>query len=147
MSTSILDIHAYVGVSDPKQGLTFYCGGLGLSLKKQLSPRRLKLEGAGTPIYLLGNHPEIADLGSTSATRDFERHWMPVHLDFIVTFLNDMVDQFLGHSTALDRAIKEREHGRISNMADPFSKGFDLIEFFGNGYTAVSRSVQIGRLE
>ncbi len=74
MSTSIPDIHAYVEVSDLIQGLKFYCGGLSLSLKKQLSPRRLKLEGAGTPLYLLGNRPETADLGSTSTTRDFERH-------------------------------------------------------------------------
>ena len=54
---------------------------------------------------------------------------------------------FSARGTTLDRVIKKREHGRITNMADPFGNGFDLIEFFGNGYTAVSRSVQIGRLE
>ena len=62
MSTSILDIHAYVEVSDPKQGLKFYYGDLGLSLKKQLSPRRLKLEGDGKPIYLRENRRKIAVL-------------------------------------------------------------------------------------
>jgi len=50
-----------------------------------------------------------------------------------------MFDRILLHGTTLDRAIKEREHGRIANMADPFGNGFVLIEFFGNGYTAVSR--------
>jgi hypothetical protein len=37
-------------------------------------------------------------------------------------------------------AIKLREYGRIANMADPFGNGFDLIEFSGSGYDAVSRS-------
>ena len=40
----------------------------------------------------------------------------------------------------LDREVKRREYGRIANMADPFGNGFDLIEFAGAGYDAVSRS-------
>jgi hypothetical protein len=31
-------------------------------------------------------------------------------------------------------------YGRIANMADPFGNGFDLIEFTGSGYDAVSRT-------
>jgi predicted enzyme related to lactoylglutathione lyase len=121
--------------------MNFYCDGLGLSLKRQLSPRWVELQGAGTPIYLLGNRPETADLGSTSATRSFERHWTPVHLDFVVTSLDEMVKRLLDFGATRDQAIKEREYGRIANMADPFGNGFDLIEFAGDGYEAVSRSV------
>jgi predicted enzyme related to lactoylglutathione lyase len=141
MCASIVGIHAYIEVSELALGMNFYCDGLGLSLKRQLSPRWVELQGAGTPIYLLGNRPETADLGSTSATRSFERHWTPVHLDFVVTSLDEMVKRLLDFGATRDQAIKEREYGRIANMADPFGNGFDLIEFAGDGYEAVSRSV------
>ncbi|MBT3370848.1 MAG: VOC family protein [Rhodospirillaceae bacterium] len=137
----MVGIHAYIEVSELALGMNFYCDGLGLSLKRQLSPRWVELQGAGTPIYLLGNRPETADLGSTSATRSFERHWTPVHLDFVVTSLDEMVKRLLDFGATRDQAIKEREYGRIANMADPFGNGFDLIEFAGDGYEAVSRSV------
>jgi len=138
MCASIVGIHAYIEVSELALGMNFYCDGLGLSLKRQLSPRWVELQGAGTPIYLLGNRPETADLGSTSATRSFERHWTPVHLDFVVTSLDEMVKRLLDFGATRDQAIKEREYGRIANMADPFGNGFDLIEFAGDGYEAVS---------
>ena len=41
---------------------------------------------------------------------------------------------------ALDRDVKVQEYGRIANMADPLGNGFDLIEFAGAGYDAVSRN-------
>ena len=141
MCASIVGIHAYIEVSELALGMNFYCDGLGLSLKRQLSPRWVELQGAGTPIYLLGNRPETADLGSTSATRSFERHWTPVHLDFVVTSLDEMVKRLLDFGATRDQAIKEREYGRIANMADPFGNGFDLIGCAGDGYEAVSRSV------
>jgi hypothetical protein len=37
------------------------------------------------------------------------------------------------------RVGREHKYGRIANMADPFRNGFDLIEFSGSGYDAVSR--------
>ena len=39
----------------------------------------------------------------------------------------------------LDRPIQDADYGRMANMADPFGNGFDLIEFSGSGYDAVSR--------
>jgi len=128
MAATIVGIHAYIEVTDLTLGMEFYCTGLGLSLKKQLSPRWVELEGAGTPIYLLGNRPVDVDLGSTIATRTFGRHWTPVHLDFIVTSLNEMVERLIRYGATLDRDVKDREYGRIANMADPFGNGFDLIE-------------------
>jgi hypothetical protein len=63
-------------------------------------------------------------------TRDFGRHWTPVHLDFIVANL----ERLRGLGATLDREIQIREYGRMANMGDPFGNGFDLIEFSGPGY-------------
>ena len=91
------------------------------------------------PIYLLANRPALADLGTKQVVRSYERHWTPVHLDFIVDDLDRMVAQLISLGASLDRDIKSREYGRIANMGDPFGNGFDLIEFTGPGYDAVSR--------
>jgi predicted enzyme related to lactoylglutathione lyase len=81
----------------------------------------------------------MAELGSTKVPRDFGRHWTPVHLDFIVSNLDEMVGRLCGLGATLDREIQMREYGRMANMADPFGNGFDLIEFSGAGYDKVNR--------
>jgi len=131
--------HAYIDVPDATRGIAFYCDGIGLTVKRRLSPRWIELEGANLPIFLLANRPSTADLGKTSAERTFERHWTPVHLDFVVDDLDATIARLLALGGSLDRPIGEREYGRIANMADPFGNGFDLIEFSGAGYDGVSR--------
>ena len=131
--------HAYIDVTDPEQGIKFYCEGIGLSLKRRLSPTWIELEGANLPVFLLANRSPVADLGSTTAPRSFERHWTPVHLDFIVDDLDTAVARTVALGATLDREVKSRDYGRIAYMADPFGNGYDLIAFSGSGYDGVSR--------
>ena len=135
----MLITHAYIEVTDLDHGTEFYCGGLGLTHKRQLGPRWVELAGANLPVFLLADRPAIAQLGVTKVSRDFGRHWTPVHLDFIVTNLDEMVGRLCNLGASLDREIQIREYGRIANMADPFGNGFDLIEFSGPGYDNLQR--------
>jgi predicted enzyme related to lactoylglutathione lyase len=77
--------------------------------------------------------------GSNRVARRYERHWMPVHLDFIAEDLDQTVARLVAFGASLQGDIKTREYGRIGNMSDPFGNGFDLIEFTGAGYDAVAR--------
>ena len=135
----MLVVHAYIEVTDPEKGIAFYCDGLGLTVKRRLSPCWIELAGANMEIFLLANRPAVADLGGRTVTRTYERHWTPVHLDFIVEDIDSAVARLLALGGSLDREIGEREYGRIAYMADPFGNGFDLIAFSGAGYDAVSR--------
>ena len=119
--------------------MEFYCGGLGLTQKRQLSPRWVELAGANLPLLLLADRPAMAELGATKVPRDFGRHWTPVHLDFIVTNLDEMVARLCHLGASLDPDIQIREYGRIANLADPFGNGFALMEFSGPGYDHVKR--------
>jgi predicted enzyme related to lactoylglutathione lyase len=132
-------VHAYIEVTDVARGIAFYCEGLGLTLKRRLSPTWLELAGANLPVFLLAGRPAVADLGTRKVPRSYERHWTPVHLDFIVDDLDAAVSRLTALGGALDRDIKTCEYGRIANMADPFGNGLDLIEFSSSGYDAVSR--------
>lgn len=136
----MLVAHAYIEVTDAERGIAFYCGGLGLRLKRRLSPRWIELDGANLPVFLLAGRSSPADLGQgRTAPRDYRRHWTPVHLDFVVPDLDTMVSRLCGLGGSLDCDIKQRDYGRIANMGDPFGNGFDLIEFSGAGYDGVSR--------
>ena len=132
-------VHAYIEVTDLARGIEFYCSGIGLTLRRQLSRTWVELEGANLPIFLLADRPAMADLGTRTVPRSYERHWTPVHLDFIVPDMDEGVARLIALGASLDRDIKLCEYGRIANMADPFGNGFDLIEFSGSGYDAVSR--------
>lgn len=59
----MLVVHAYIEVTDATLGVDFYCKGLGLTLKRRLSPTWIELGGATLPIFLLANRPPIAVLG------------------------------------------------------------------------------------
>ena len=125
----MIEVHAYIDVADLERGIAFYCYGLGLALKRRLSPSWVEL----------GNRSPTAQLGGTQIRRDFGRHWTPVHLDFIVRDIGAAVARLTALGAALDRPIQDADYGRMANMADPFGNGFDLIEFSGSGYDAVSR--------
>jgi len=133
----MLAVHAYIEVADLERGITFSCDALGLTLKRRLSPNWVELEGANVPIFLLGNRPSLADLGGKKVPRSYERHWTPVHLDFIVSDLDQALSRVRECGAALDREIEVREWGRMANMADPFGNGFDLIEFAPGGYAVL----------
>ena len=135
----MIEIHAYIDVADLERGIAFYCEGLGLSLKRRLSPSWVELEGANLPVFLLGNRAPAAELGSIQIQRSFARHWTPVLLDFIVPELEAAVARLTGLGATLDRPIQHADYGRMANLADPFGNGFDLIEFSGSGYDGVSR--------
>ena len=128
-------------MTDAERGLALYCDGLGLTLKRRHSPRWIELSGANLPVFLLAGRASVADLGhGRTAPRDYQRHWTPVHLDFVVTGLDAMVSRLVEAGGSLDREVKQREYGRIANMADPIGNGFDLIEFSGPGYDGVLRA-------
>lgn len=139
MGAGVLEVHAYIEVADLERGIAFYCGGLGLALKRRLGPNWVELEGANLPIFLLGNRPPVAELGQTTQPRDFGRHWTPVHLDFIVSDIDASLSRLVALGATLDRPVQLREYGRMANMADPFGNGFDLIAFSGPGYDRVAR--------
>lgn len=108
-----------IDVANLNDGVDFYVRAFGLTVSKRSSSGAV-LDGAAMPIYLL---PEPAGL-----VRSYQRHWTPIHLDFLVGDLDDAVERAVSAGAKLDRAIQVQDWGRMANMADPFGNGFDLLE-------------------
>jgi predicted enzyme related to lactoylglutathione lyase len=118
-----MDVHVYIGVTELEHGIAFYTQGIGLRFRRRLRPNWVELEGASVPIFLLvSNRPQ-----------GFVGPWT-VHLDFVTDDLDAAVQQAQDAGAVLDRALQEREWGRMANMTDPFGNSFDLIEFAPGGY-------------
>ncbi len=130
-------VHAYVEVSDLERAIEFYTAALGLRLRRRLDSDWVELEGANVAIFLLSDRPPVMRVKDKELPRSFERHWTPVHLDFVVTGLEAAVQRARGAGASLEREIQVREWGRMANMADPFGNGFDLIEFAPGGYERI----------
>lgn len=128
------ELRVCIDVDDLDKGIAFYTQALGLKLGRRFGNGAAELLGANTPIDILAKPAGSQASKSTTATRDYRRHWTPVHLDFVVTGLEAAVERAQRHGATVEQGIQEAAWGRIALMADPFGHGFCLLEFKGRGY-------------
>ncbi|HEX4382928.1 MAG TPA: VOC family protein [Myxococcales bacterium] len=127
-------IRICVDVSDLEQAIAFYRDGLGLTPGRRLKNNWVEMLGAEVPIDLLTEKAGSSPSPKTTAVRSFERHWTPVHLDFVVANLDEAVEKAKAAGATVDREAQQRPYGRIAVLADPFGNGFCLLEMQGRGY-------------
>lgn len=133
-----------IDVDDLERGVEFYTRGLGLELGRRLGAGAVELIGGSSPIYLLekpsGSLAFTAPVLSARAGRDYQRHWTPVHLDFVVSDLDAAVRRAESAGARLEGDILERAWGRLAMMCDPFGHGLCLMQFVGRGYDELTSS-------
>lgn len=123
-------------VPDLAAAETFYTAAFDLRVGRRLGPGALELLGGPTPLYLLQS-----DAGSAATddgdVRDYERHWTPVHLDWVVADIDAALARAVAAGATLERPVRERLWGKIAVLSDPFGHGFCLIQFSDAGYDAL----------
>ncbi len=123
-------------VPDPAAAEAFYIEAFGLRVGRRLGPEAVELLGGPAPLYLLHN-----DAGSAATedgdVRDYERHWTPLHLDWVVDDIDAALVRAVAAGATLEQSVRERRWGRIAVLADPFGHGFCLIQFRAEGYDAL----------
>lgn len=121
-------------VPDLAAAETFYTAAFDLRVGRRLGA--LELLGGPTPLYLLQS-----DAGSAATddgdVRDYERHWTPVHLDWVVADIDAALARAVAAGATLERPVRERLWGKIAVLSDPFGHGFCLIQFSDAGYDAL----------
>jgi predicted enzyme related to lactoylglutathione lyase len=128
-----------IDVDDLDAGVAFYTRALGLTLgRRHPEGTWAELLGAPSPIDLIPKPPgTAAHPRGTRALRDYERHWTPVHLDFVVDDLAAAVRRAVEAGAKLEREVEAKPWGAIAILADPFGHGFCLLEMKGRGYDEV----------
>jgi predicted enzyme related to lactoylglutathione lyase len=125
-------------VDDLEKAVLFYQSAFGLKIGRRLGGSAVELLGGPAPIYLLARAAGTPAAGTTSALRSYNRHWTPVHLDFVVKDIESGVRQAVTAGAKLEEPISTHKWGRLAQMADPFGHGFCFVQFLGRGYDEIA---------
>jgi predicted enzyme related to lactoylglutathione lyase len=121
-------------VPDLDQGIAFYTRAFELRLTRRIPEAIAELVGGGLQIYLLAKAAGTTATTPGGETRDYARHWTPVHLDLVVDDLDATLERALSAGARLERPLRTHSWGRSAVLADPFGHGFCVIQFLNRGY-------------
>lgn len=93
--------------------------------------------GSSAPIYLLAKAAGALVSSATMQRRSYERHWTPIHLDFVVDDIESAIKRAISAGALLEGPIATHKWGRLALMADPFGHGFCFVQFLGAGYDEI----------
>jgi predicted enzyme related to lactoylglutathione lyase len=125
-------------VDDLDKAVHFYSSALGLKVGRRFGAFGVEMLGSSAPIYLLVKLPGTPASDTTSQCRSYERHWTPVHVDFVVDEIEPAVQSAVSAGARLEQPIATHKWGKLALMADPFGHGFCLIQFLGRGYDEIA---------
>ncbi len=126
-------------VDDLDKAIAFYGAAFDLTVGRRFGAAGAEMLGSSAPIYLLVKQTGSQAAETTHECRHFERHWTPVHLDFVVDDIEAAVRQALDAGAQLEKAVATQKWGKLALMADPFGHGFCFVEFLGRGYDEIAQ--------
>ena len=77
-------------------------------------------------IYLQEKEAGTKPIPSEAFERDYDRHWTPIHLDFLTENVDDVVKKVL-QLGGQHEGGESGDWGSIAYCADPFGNGFCVI--------------------
>ena len=122
----MIKISVSIDVSDLKQAENFYVEALGCKKVRDQGSDMLVLSVENCDIYLQKKEAGTNPLVSGSIVRDYERHWTPIHLDFLCDNVDELVSKILSLGGAHEGG-DTGDWGSIAYCADPFGNGFCVI--------------------
>ena len=125
-----------IDVPDLAAAEAFYSEAFGLHKGRRLGSQVLEMLGCTAPLYLL--QKASGSIGAGDSARDYQRHWMPVHVDVVVDDLEPALARALKAGALQEGDIREANWGRIVQIADPFGHGWCLLQFLGRGYDEIT---------
>ena len=124
-----------IDVPDLARAAAFYRDALGLRLARLLDDDVAELEGAGVRIYLLRKPAATRAAKGAADARRYERHWTPVHVDFVVEDVDVAAQRAVAAGAVQEGKTVEWRGSRCITLSDPFGHGFCLIEFEAKTYS------------
>lgn len=115
-----------IDVPDVSKATVFYTQALGCTALREPSPNWIVIAAGDLEIHLLAKEAGTCPVADGSAARSYERHWTPVHLDFIDDDVPGTVARVVEQGGSHEGGAKG-EWGEIAHCADPFGNGFCVI--------------------
>lgn len=120
-------INIDVPALDP--AIRFYTAALGLVHARTLDDDVAELTGADATIYLLEKPAGTTAVKSPPISRDFQRHWTPVHFDLVVADVEVAARRAISAGAKPETGHVDWKGSRCMSFSDPFGHGFCFIQF------------------
>lgn len=133
-----MDLLVNLDVDDLEKAIHFYGSVFGLNVGRRFGAFGVEMLGSSAPIHLLLKSPGTPAADTISQCRSYERHWTPVHLDFVVEEIEPAVQKAISVGAQLEKPIATHKWGKLALMADPFGHGFCFVQFLGRGYDEIA---------
>lgn len=127
-----------IDVPDLDTAIRFYTTAFDFHPARRFGAAGIELTGASSNIYLLVKHAGSCPTPHSNDSRDYTRHWTPVHLDIVVTDIEVAIARAVAAGAKLERPAQTNAWGKLALLADPFGNGFCLVEFIGRGYDEIA---------
>ena len=122
-----------------RQAIRFYEAAVGLRLSRLLFGDTVaEMIGASSPIYLIAKPEYSAPIPEPGPGRTYQRHWTPVHLDFVVDNLGKAIEKAEKAGAKLETRPQSFAWGTLATLSDPFGHGLCLLQWSGTGYDEVA---------
>ena len=127
-----------IDVDDLDKAARFYQSAFGLSIGRRLGDFGVEMLGGPAPIYLLARSAGTPASPTTSQRRSYQRHWTPVHLDFVVEDIELAIQRAVSAGARIETPTITHNWGKLALMVDPFGHGFCFVQFLGRGYDEIA---------
>jgi predicted enzyme related to lactoylglutathione lyase len=126
-----------INIDVPELGpaIAFYQAALGLHVARVLDDDVAELTGASSVLYLLQKPAALSPAKNLAQTRQYARHWTPVHIDFVVNDLEKAARRAVSAGARQESDCIEWRGSKCITFADPFGHGFCLIQLNGETYS------------
>ena len=122
----MIKITVSIDVSNLKQAETFYTEALACKKIRDQGSNMVVLGTENCDIYLQEKAAGTKPLSSSDTVRDYNRHWTPIHLDFITENIDELVKKII-ELGGLHEGGESGDWGSIAYCSDPFGNGFCVI--------------------
>ena len=133
-----MDLLVNIDVDDLEKAVRFYSAAFGLRIGRRFGAFGVEMLGSAAPIHLMVKEAGTPASDTTAHVRHYERHWTPIHLDFVVEDIEAAVQAAVQAGAQLEKPIATYKWGKLALMADPFGHGFCFVRFLGRGYDEIT---------
>jgi len=121
-----------IDVPELAPAIEFYCAALGVVHTRTLDQDVAELSGASSTIYLLRKAHRTRAVHQPAIERDYQRHWTPVHFDFVVSDVQVAATRAIAAGARQETDRVDWCGSRCISFSDPFGHGFCFIDFEAN---------------
>ncbi|MFK7995139.1 MAG: VOC family protein [Granulosicoccus sp.] len=115
-----------IDVPDLVEGESFYVKALGCKKLRTQGDKMIVLSTDNAEIYLQERSEGTVAVKNSKITRTYERHWTPVHVDFLREDVNEVVAK-VKELGGQHEGGESGDWGSIAHCVDPFGNGFCII--------------------